>query len=71
MVRRSDAARIKLCTNTSRLRRSLSDMGYPIQRGSEQIIALEVGTEFETRWQLAKPWDWPVARRSRKAAAQA
>lgn len=122
VVRRSDAARIRLCANTRRLRRSLSDMGYPIQQGSEQIIALEVGTEFETLalrdalqargvvgavfcapatarnramlrltvnaaltcaemarveaaahevLTLAKPWDWPVARRSRKAAAQA
>jgi 7-keto-8-aminopelargonate synthetase-like enzyme len=94
-------------------------MGYPIHQGSEQIIALEVGTEFDTlalRDQLeergvvgavfcapatsrnramvrltlnsaltgaemahveaaahdvlalARPWDWPAARRSRTAA---
>jgi len=119
VIRRADAARERLHANTRRLRRSLSDMGYPIHQGSEQIIALEVGTEFDTlalRDQLeergvfgavfcapatsrnramvrltlnaaltgaemshvesaardvlalAKPWDWPIAKRSRVAA---
>lgn len=45
VVRRSDDARVRLHANTRRLRASLSDMGYPIHQGSEQIIALEAGTE--------------------------
>lgn len=120
VVRHSDGARDRLHANTRRLRRSLSDMGYPIHQGSEQIIALEVGTEYDTlalRDQLedrgvfgavfcapatsrnramirltlhaaltsaelahvesaahdvlalARPWDWPAARRGRAVAA--
>ncbi|MDB5941739.1 MAG: Delta-ALA synthetase [Ramlibacter sp.] len=48
VVRRSDDARRKLHANTQRMRRSLSDMGYPIDQGSEQIISLEAGAEFDT-----------------------
>lgn len=48
VIRAADDARMKLQSNTRRLRRSLTDMGYPIHQGSEQIIALEVGTEFDT-----------------------
>lgn len=44
----SDAAREKLRRNTKRLRGSLADMGYPIQQGTEQIIALEAGAEIDT-----------------------
>ncbi|CAN5230786.1 quorum-sensing autoinducer CAI-1 synthase [soil metagenome] len=48
VVRRSDAERVRLHANTRRLRASLSDMGYPIHQGSQQIIALEAGTEPDT-----------------------
>ncbi|MEO7159531.1 MAG: alpha-hydroxyketone-type quorum-sensing autoinducer synthase, partial [Polaromonas sp.] len=48
VVRRSDAERVRLHANTRRLRASLSDMGYPIHQGSQQIIALEAGTEPAT-----------------------
>ncbi|NMM11394.1 MAG: quorum-sensing autoinducer synthase [Polaromonas sp.] len=48
VIRQSDDARIRLHANTRRLRASLSDMGYPIHQGSEQIIALEAGTEPDT-----------------------
>ena len=48
VVRRSDDARRRLHANTRRLRASLSDMGYPIHQGSQQIIALETGTEPAT-----------------------
>jgi CAI-1 autoinducer synthase len=48
VVRRSDKERVRLHANTRRLRASLSDMGYPIHQGSQQIIALEAGTEPAT-----------------------
>ena len=48
VVKRSDAARQQLHANTRRLRGSLSDLGYPIHQGSEQIISLEAGLEFDT-----------------------
>ena len=48
VVKRSDDARRKLQANTKRLRGSLSDLGYPIHQGSEQIISLEAGAEFDT-----------------------
>lgn len=48
VVKRSDDARRKLRANTKRLRGSLSDLGYPIHQGSEQIISLEAGAEFDT-----------------------
>ncbi|MDB5779455.1 MAG: aminotransferase, class [Polaromonas sp.] len=48
VVRRSDAERVRLHANTRRLRASLSSMGYPIHQGSQQIIALETGTEPAT-----------------------
>jgi CAI-1 autoinducer synthase len=116
VIRRSDSARASLMQNTRRVRRRLTELGYPIQQGSEQIIALESGTEpatmvlrdlLEERGvfgavfcapatsrnrtmvrltlhagladaeldhveavaadiaPLAKPWDWPIARRQR------
>ena len=48
VVRRSDAERLRLHANTRRLRASLSGLGYPIHQGSQQIIALETGTEPAT-----------------------
>jgi len=45
VIRRSGDARARLHANTARLRASLSDAGYPIHQGTEQIIALEAGTE--------------------------
>lgn len=48
VIKESDDARRKLQANTRRLRRSLSDLGYPIHQGSEQIISLEAGAEFDT-----------------------
>ncbi|MFC5520630.1 alpha-hydroxyketone-type quorum-sensing autoinducer synthase [Polaromonas jejuensis] len=48
VIRRSDDARIRLRANTKRLRGSLSELGYPIHQGSEQIIALEAGLESDT-----------------------
>jgi CAI-1 autoinducer synthase len=119
VVKQSDCAREKLHANTRRLRGSLSDLGYPIHQGSEQIISLEAGAEFDTlalrdalegqgvigavfcapatsrnramvRLTLnagltdaemshveaaaraiapaVKPWEWPIARRSRAPA---
>ncbi len=48
VVRESDAARASLQRNTERMRQSLSDLGYPIHHGSEQIISLEAGPEVDT-----------------------
>lgn len=48
VVKRSDAERVRLHANTRRLRASLSEIGYPIHQGSQQIIALETGTEPAT-----------------------
>lgn len=45
VLRESDTARERLRTNTVRLRASLSDCGFPIHQGTEQIISLEAGTE--------------------------
>ena len=48
LIRKSDDARTRLHAHTKRLRASLSDLGYPIHQGSQQIIALEVGLESDT-----------------------
>jgi CAI-1 autoinducer synthase len=48
VVQRSDEARLQLRRNTTRLRQSFSDLGYPIHHGSEQIISLEAGAEVDT-----------------------
>jgi CAI-1 autoinducer synthase len=48
VVRESDAARVSLRRHTQRMRQSLSDLGYPIHHGSEQIISLEAGPEVDT-----------------------
>ncbi len=45
VIRRADEARRRLHANTRRLRRALADAGFPIHQGTEQIIALEAGTE--------------------------
>ena len=116
VIKRSDSARRQLTANTRRLRSSLAALGYPIHQGSQQIISLEAGAEFDTlalRDELEsrgvigavfcapatsrnramvrltlnagltdaelglvecaaaavatrmRPWDWPIARRSR------
>ncbi|MDR7152349.1 7-keto-8-aminopelargonate synthetase-like enzyme [Hydrogenophaga palleronii] len=48
VLKAADVARERLRSMTRRVRQSLSDMGYPIHQGTEQIIALEAGTEPET-----------------------
>ena len=48
LIKDSDNARLRLDANTKRLRANLSDLGYPIHQGSQQIIALEAGTEPDT-----------------------
>jgi CAI-1 autoinducer synthase len=121
VIRRADTQRERLQANTRRMRERLSDLGYPIHQGTEQIIALEAGTEPDTMVlrdlleardvfgavfcapatsrnrtmvrltldaalteaemdhveavareiaPIAKPWDWPIARRARAGAAQ-
>ncbi|MFM2400092.1 MAG: hypothetical protein RL341_2249 [Pseudomonadota bacterium] len=44
----ADAARTRLFAHTRKLREGLTQAGYPIAHGSEQIIALEAGPEVET-----------------------
>jgi CAI-1 autoinducer synthase len=48
VIQHSDDARARLRASTGRLRTALAALGYPIQQGSEQIIALEAGTEPAT-----------------------
>jgi len=48
VIQDSDPARESLMRNTQRLRRKLAELGYPIQQGTEQIIALESGGEPAT-----------------------
>ena len=48
VIRGCDRERIRLHSNTRRLRASLTEMGYPIHQGTQQIIALEAGTEPAT-----------------------
>lgn len=48
VIKRSDEARRQLRANTIRLRAAFSELGYPIQHGTEQIISLEAGPERET-----------------------
>jgi CAI-1 autoinducer synthase len=48
VIRNSDDARARLHAHTRRLRSALSELGYPIHQGSQQIIALEVGLESDT-----------------------
>lgn len=48
VIKKSDAQRERLMHLSRRLRSSLSDMGYPVHQGTEQIISLEAGTEPDT-----------------------
>jgi CAI-1 autoinducer synthase len=48
VIKKSDAERKRLMQVSRRLRASLSAMGYPVHQGTEQIIALESGTEPAT-----------------------
>ncbi|MEY4712870.1 MAG: hypothetical protein RIS88_2320 [Pseudomonadota bacterium] len=48
VLRTSDTAREQLQRHTARVRMHLMQLGYPIAHGSEQIIALEAGTEVNT-----------------------
>jgi CAI-1 autoinducer synthase len=45
VIRAADDARRRLHAHTARLRQTLADAGFPIHQGSQQIIALEAGTE--------------------------
>ncbi len=48
VIRDANSARAALHHNTRWLREALSAAGYPIHQGTEQIIALEAGTEPDT-----------------------
>jgi len=48
VLRRSDAARERLWVNANSLRSGLARLGYPVKEGTQQIIALEAGTEYRT-----------------------
>lgn len=48
VLQSADAARRRLKVVTQRLRQAFTDAGYPIHQGTEQIIALEAGTEPAT-----------------------
>ena len=48
VLQKADAQRVALQGLTRRMRQSLTDMGYPIHQGTEQIIALEAGPEPAT-----------------------
>jgi CAI-1 autoinducer synthase len=47
-IRQADARRAALRRNTRRVRAELSELGYNVDDGSEQIIALEAGPEPKT-----------------------
>jgi CAI-1 autoinducer synthase len=47
-IRQADARRAALHRNTQEVRARLSELGYCIDDGTEQIIALEAGTEPKT-----------------------
>ncbi|MEZ5663827.1 MAG: alpha-hydroxyketone-type quorum-sensing autoinducer synthase [Burkholderiaceae bacterium] len=48
LIRRSDAGRDRLRDCTGRVRGFLAAQGYPVHQGTEQIIALEAGSEPDT-----------------------
>jgi CAI-1 autoinducer synthase len=48
VIKKSDTERTRLAQVSTRLRASLSAMGYPVHQGTEQIIALESGSEPAT-----------------------
>ncbi len=48
VLQRADAQRERLFQITRRLRERITELGYPIHQGTEQIISLEAGTEADT-----------------------
>ena len=48
VIKKSDKERHRLHRLSRQLREGLSDLGYPVHQGTEQIIALESGTEPAT-----------------------
>ena len=48
VLREAQDARERLHQHTVRVRSHLTELGYPIAHGSEQIIALEAGSEVDT-----------------------
>lgn len=48
VIKGCDAERQRLHSHTRKLRQSFTELGYPIHQGTEQIIALEAGTEPDT-----------------------
>jgi CAI-1 autoinducer synthase len=48
VIKGSDQERVRLHRFARRLRTGLSDLGYPVHQGTEQIISLEAGTEPAT-----------------------
>ena len=48
VIKKCDSERTRLMQVSRRLRANLSGMGYPVHQGTEQIIALESGTEPAT-----------------------
>lgn len=48
VIKRSDKERARLHRLSRQLRDGLSELGYPVHQGTEQIIALESGTEPAT-----------------------
>jgi CAI-1 autoinducer synthase len=48
VIKKCDTQRARLMHLSRRLRASLTDIGYPVHQGTEQIIALESGTEPAT-----------------------
>jgi CAI-1 autoinducer synthase len=48
VIKRSDKERIRLHSISRKLREDLSELGYPLHQGTEQILALESGTEPAT-----------------------
>lgn len=48
VVKRADRSREQLHANTRRMRAAFEELGYPIHQGTQQIISLEAGTEFDT-----------------------
>lgn len=48
VIKRSNRQRERLHTVSSQLRQGLAELGYPVHQGTEQIIALESGSEPAT-----------------------
>jgi CAI-1 autoinducer synthase len=48
VIESADNARTRLFEHTRKLREGMLQAGYPVQHGSQQIIALEAGPELET-----------------------